>query len=169
MNYRAFCNYMSTIQNAIDAEHNHHPGNSEITFRNNGKWALRLLEKIYADKDRNLRRWLNGKPCRFTSDITQRLWDHLWNEPDLRQVLRRMAPDPPNDHCHRVIGGRTFMRWGISKRSQSLAIHHVMWYNYYGNRYLCFLHRSFGCAFGVNNPDCQSTWLLIRVSLVQVQ
>ncbi len=73
MNYRAFCNYMSTIQNAIDAEHNHHPGNSEITFRNNGKWALRLLEKIYADKDRNLRRWLNGKPCRFTSDITGRM------------------------------------------------------------------------------------------------
>lgn len=72
MNYRAFCNYMSTIQNAIDAEHNHHPENSEITFQNNGKWALRLLEKIYTDKDQNLRRWLNAKPCRFTSDITGR-------------------------------------------------------------------------------------------------
>lgn len=73
MNYRAFCNYMSTIQNAIDAEHNHHPGNSEITFQNNGKWALRLLEKVYVDKDQNIRRWLNGKPCRFTSDITGRM------------------------------------------------------------------------------------------------
>lgn len=73
MNYRAFCNYMSTIQNAIDAEHNHHPENSKITFQNNGKWALRLLEKVYADKDQNLRRWLNGKPCRFTSDITGRM------------------------------------------------------------------------------------------------
>lgn len=70
MNYRAFCNYMITIQNAIDAEHNHHPKKSEITFQNNGKWALRFLEKVYVDKDQNLRRWLNGKPCRFTSDIT---------------------------------------------------------------------------------------------------
>ena len=31
------------------------------------------MAAIYVDKDRNLRRWLNGKPCRFTSDITDRM------------------------------------------------------------------------------------------------
>jgi len=72
MNFRAFNNYMNTVQNAIDAGHNHHPDRSDETFQNNGRWALHTLERVFADKEQNIRRWLNGKPCRFTSDITGR-------------------------------------------------------------------------------------------------
>lgn len=72
MNFRAFNNYMNTVQNAIDAGHNHHPNDCEKAFENHGRWALHLLEKVFDDKDQNIRRWLNGKPCRFTSDRTGR-------------------------------------------------------------------------------------------------
>ena len=70
MNFRAFNNYMNVVVNAIDAQHNHLDEQAEITFTNNGKWALHKLEKSFKDKDQNIRRWLNGKPCVFTSDIT---------------------------------------------------------------------------------------------------
>ena len=70
MNFRIFNNYMNTVVNAIDAQHNHLDGQAEITFTNNGKWALHKLEKIFKDKEQNIRRWLNGKPCVFTSDRT---------------------------------------------------------------------------------------------------
>ena len=68
MNYRAFNNYMNEIVNATDAQHNHLDEKAEITFTNNGKWALHKLEKMFKDKDRNIRRFLNRKPCVFTSD-----------------------------------------------------------------------------------------------------
>ena len=70
MNFRIFNNYMNAVVNAIDAQHNHLDGQAEITFTNNGKWALRSLERIFKDKEKNIRRWLNGKPCVFTSDRT---------------------------------------------------------------------------------------------------
>ena len=70
MNFRAFNNYMNAVVNAIDAEHNHLDEKAEITFTNNGKWALHKLEKIFKDEDQNIRRFLNGKPCVFTSDKT---------------------------------------------------------------------------------------------------
>ena len=70
MNFRIFNNYMNTVVNAIDAQHNHLDGQAEITFTNNGKWALHKLEKIFKDKEQNIRRWLNGKSCVFTSDRT---------------------------------------------------------------------------------------------------
>ena len=70
MNFRAFNNYMNTVQNAIDAGHNHHPDDSEKAFENHGRWALHLLEKAFDDKEQNIRRWLNGMPCVFTSDKT---------------------------------------------------------------------------------------------------
>ena len=68
MNYRAFNNYMNEIINATDAQHNHLDEKAEITFTNNGKCALHKLEKMFKDKDRNIRRFLNRKPCVFTSD-----------------------------------------------------------------------------------------------------
>ena len=70
MNFRIFNNYMNAVMNAIDAQHNHLDEQAEITFTNNGKWALHKLEKIFKDKDQNIRRFLNGKPCVFTSDKT---------------------------------------------------------------------------------------------------
>ncbi len=70
MNFRAFNNYMNAITNAIDSQNNHLEKNAEITFSNNGKWALRSLERLFKDKDQNIRRWLKGKPCVFTSDKT---------------------------------------------------------------------------------------------------
>lgn len=70
MNFRIFNNYMNTVVNAIDAQHNHLDGQAEITFTNNGKWALHKLEKIFKDKEQNICRWLNGKSCVFTSDRT---------------------------------------------------------------------------------------------------
>ena len=70
MNFRVFNNYMNAVMNAIDAQHNHLDEQAEITFTNNGKWALHKLEKIFKDKDQNIRRWLNGKPCVYTSDKT---------------------------------------------------------------------------------------------------
>lgn len=70
MNFRAFNNYMNAVVNAIDAQHNHLDEQAETTFTNNGKWALHKLEKIFKDKDQNIRRWLNMKPCVFTSDKT---------------------------------------------------------------------------------------------------
>ena len=70
MNLKAFGNYITAIRNAIDAEENYHPDNSENTFRNNGKWALHTLEKYFEDREQNLRKWLNGKPCVFTSRKT---------------------------------------------------------------------------------------------------
>lgn len=70
MNYRAFNNYINELMNAIDSQYNRLDGKAEITFFNNGKWALRSLERIFKDKERNIRRWLNGKPCVFTSDRT---------------------------------------------------------------------------------------------------
>ena len=70
MNYRAFNNYMNAVINAIDSKHNHLDNQAEITFTNNGKWALQSLERIFDDKDQNIRRWLNMKPCIFTSDKT---------------------------------------------------------------------------------------------------
>ena len=69
MNFRIFNNYMNAVMNAIDAQHNHLDEQAETTFTNNGKWALHKLEKIFEDKDQNIRRWLNGKPCVLTSDI----------------------------------------------------------------------------------------------------
>ena len=70
MNFRIFNNYMNAVMNAIDAQHNHLDEQAETTFTNNGKWALHKLEKIFKDKDQNIRRFLNGKPCAFTSDKT---------------------------------------------------------------------------------------------------
>ena len=70
MNFRIFNNYMNAVVNAIDAQHNHLDEQAEITFTNNGKWALHKLEKIFKDKEQNIRRWLNGKSCVFTSDRT---------------------------------------------------------------------------------------------------
>ena len=70
MNYRAFNNYVNEVMNAIDSQHNRLDGKARINFFNNGKWALRSLERIFKDEERNIRRWLNGKPCVFTSDRT---------------------------------------------------------------------------------------------------
>ena len=70
MNFRIFNNYMNAVMNAIDAQHNHLDEQAELTFTNNGKWALHKLEKIFKDNDQNIRRWLNMKPCVFTSDKT---------------------------------------------------------------------------------------------------
>ena len=70
MNYRAFNNYVNEVMNATDSQHNRLDGKARINFFNNGKWALRSLERIFKDKERNIRRWLNGKPCVFTSDRT---------------------------------------------------------------------------------------------------
>ena len=72
MTERAFNNYLNEIMNATDALKNHHDEPSRKTFLNNGRWAMRLLEKYFKDKDYNIRRWLNGKPCVFTSDKTGR-------------------------------------------------------------------------------------------------
>lgn len=72
MNFKAFNNYVEAIKNANDAEFNNHPQNTEKVFGEHGAWALHLLERVYADKDKNLRRWLKGLPCRFTSDKSGR-------------------------------------------------------------------------------------------------
>ena len=53
MNFRFFNNYMNAVVNAIDAQHNHLDGQAEITFTNNGKWALHKLEKFFKDKDQD--------------------------------------------------------------------------------------------------------------------
>ena len=75
MNFRIFNNYMNAVMNAIDAQHNHLDEQAETTFTNNGKWALHKLEKIFKDKDQNIRRFLSGKPCVFQSDKTGNLVD----------------------------------------------------------------------------------------------
>ena len=68
MNYRAFNNYINEVMNAIDSQHNRLDGKAGTNFFNNGKWALRSLERIFKDKEKNIRRWLNGKPCIIQSD-----------------------------------------------------------------------------------------------------
>ena len=70
MNYKAFLNYMLMIENAIDSQYNHHDQKAATTFEQSGRWALRSLEEIFLDEDENIRRWLNAKPCIFTSDKT---------------------------------------------------------------------------------------------------
>ena len=69
MTQKQFNNYMTAIFNGIDAGDNHHSENDNLVFNQHGRWALKKLETL-DDKDCNLRRWLNGKPCRFTSDKT---------------------------------------------------------------------------------------------------
>lgn len=70
MNIRAFNNYILEIFNGIDAAGNHHDEKSDKVFFNNGRWALNSLEKIFDDRDKNINRWLNNKPCVFKSDKT---------------------------------------------------------------------------------------------------
>lgn len=70
MNYKAFNNYLNTVLNAIYAQDEHLEKKDEQTFTEHGRWALNRLETIFCDKKQNLRRWLNGKPCVFTSDRT---------------------------------------------------------------------------------------------------
>lgn len=70
MNYKAFNNYLNTVLNAIYAQDEHLEKKDEQTFTEHGRWALNRLETIFCDKKQNLRRWLNGKPCGFTSDRT---------------------------------------------------------------------------------------------------
>ena len=70
MNFSTYNSYINVVMNAIDAQHNHLDRQAEITVTNNGKWALHKLEKFFKYKDQNIRRWLNGKPCVFKSDIT---------------------------------------------------------------------------------------------------
>ena len=55
MNYRAFNNYINEVMNAIDSQHNRLDCKAGITFFNNGKWALRSLERLFKDKERNIR------------------------------------------------------------------------------------------------------------------
>lgn len=70
MNYKAFNNYLNTVLNAIYAQDEHLEKKDEQTFTEHGRWALNRLETVFCDKKQNLRRWLNGKPCVFTSDRT---------------------------------------------------------------------------------------------------
>lgn len=70
MNDKAFCNYLNTILNAINAQDNLKDKRDGLTFTEHGRWALNRLEKIFKDKHQNLRRWLNMKPCVFISDRT---------------------------------------------------------------------------------------------------
>jgi len=55
MKYKVFNNYLNEIINGSD--------------------VVALLETHFKDKHHNLRRWLNGKPCVFTSDRTGKLID----------------------------------------------------------------------------------------------
>ena len=71
MNLRAFNNYILEIINGIDAADNHHDEKSNKMFFNNGRWALNTLERLLDDRDKNINRWLNGKPCVFVSDKTK--------------------------------------------------------------------------------------------------
>ena len=66
MRLSAFNNYMNTILNALDANCNEHPEAVLETFNNQGKWALHTLERAFADKDQNIRHWLNGESCIVT-------------------------------------------------------------------------------------------------------
>lgn len=68
MNFRAFNNYMNTVQNGIDAAYNHHPENTKKVFEENGLWARHLLERVFCDKDHNILRWLDGKDCVYTDN-----------------------------------------------------------------------------------------------------
>lgn len=61
MNIQKFDNFMNVIENAIDAGSNQH----------DGKWALHHLESVFEDKEHNIRRWLNEKPCVYVSDRTE--------------------------------------------------------------------------------------------------
>lgn len=70
MNYKAFNNYLNIVLNAIYAQDEHLGKKDEQTFTEHGRWALNRLETVFCDKKQNLRRWLNGKPCVFTSDRT---------------------------------------------------------------------------------------------------
>lgn len=70
MNVRAFENYLTAIQNAIDAGYNRHERTSEKTFEQHGRWALRRLETLFCDRKQNIRRYLSGNPCVFVSSRT---------------------------------------------------------------------------------------------------
>ena len=73
MNFRAFNNYLNEIFNAINVQENHHDERAENHFAENGRWALRLLERMFKDKDHNIRRWFNCKPCVYINDRNQKL------------------------------------------------------------------------------------------------
>lgn len=63
MNQKQFENYMRAVINGIDSSYNHHKTDEDAVFNQHGRWALHKLEKVLRDKDQNIRRWLNGKPC----------------------------------------------------------------------------------------------------------
>lgn len=63
MNQKQFENYMLAVMNGIDSEFNHHKKNEDTVFNQHGRWALHKLEEVFHDKNQNIRRWLNGKPC----------------------------------------------------------------------------------------------------------
>jgi len=72
MNYKYFCDHMKVIQTGIDVciDGKDNPEHKE--FLKQAQWALSRLEKIFMDKDDNIRRWLNKKSCTFISDVTGR-------------------------------------------------------------------------------------------------
>ena len=67
---RAFNNYMNAVQNGIDAQFNYLDKKTGKRFLKDGGWALKRLEEIFSDRNSNIRRWLNSKPCRYLSPIT---------------------------------------------------------------------------------------------------
>ena len=72
MNIKVFNNYINTIMNAINSEKNGLDEETSKIFNQHGRWALHRLEKLMIDKDQNIRRWLTGKLCVFTSDKTDK-------------------------------------------------------------------------------------------------
>ena len=81
MNIKKFDNFMNVIENSIDAGSNQHEKKAGMTFIQNGKWALHYLESVFEDKEHNIRRWLNAKPCVYVSDRTgQRIEIDIGNE-----------------------------------------------------------------------------------------
>ncbi len=70
MTENQFKNYMFAVVNGIDAGDNYHDTKTNDIFNQHARWALKKLEFAFDDKENNIRRWLNNKPCVFKSPST---------------------------------------------------------------------------------------------------
>lgn len=70
MNYKLFCNYLDAIRNGVNAIDNGATSRDKSGFERHARWSLESLERVFDDRNKNIRRFLEKKPGIFKSDRT---------------------------------------------------------------------------------------------------